>query len=99
MNVTFKKHAKEGRYSSFQLDITDIKHRKKVVGCIYERRNKPEAEKYEIRFMVVDPASGGNFKWITLMAKFATEQACRDYLTPQRMASINTRYPLHHQEP
>ena len=36
MNFTFKKHAKTGRYRSFDYNHTDIKLKGKVVGSINE---------------------------------------------------------------
>ncbi len=80
MKFTFKKHKKEGRFKSFELDGTDIKLKKKVVGLINETR---DYHKYRVQFAVKREKtedSPAPFKWVTLKKIFIDEEEARKML-------------------
>lgn len=93
MNFTFKKHIAVGRYSSFELDQTEIKLKKQQVGIIYETRE----HLYKIRFAIKkektteDPA---DFKWIILKGKFNTEEKARGIIK-KFSKEIQEKYDLY----
>ena len=93
MNFTFKKHAKTGRYRSFDYNHTDIKLKGKVVGSINEGSNR----KYRISFVIKkektkeDPAP---FKWIRLKFVCDNEDDARN-IVKRYSAELQERYDLY----
>lgn len=100
MKVTYKRHAKVGRYRSFELDYTDIKFKRKQIGSIVELRNPPVwQERYCIRFTIVSKVNPCGWRWVTVKQKFETEMQAREFLTPETVASFNRHSPFYFLEP
>ena len=79
---TFKKHAKTGRYSSFQSDFFDIKLKKKTCGRICGRHGS-----YGFMMMIIknDKFDDGNpnCKWMNFSIapeKFNDVQSAKDWI-------------------
>lgn len=91
---TFKKAIKTGAYRSFDLDYTDIKIKRKVVGYISENRDMI----YRVGFAIKkektteDPAP---FKWRFLKKTFSSEQEARDFVNKKFTEIIET-FDLYH---
>jgi len=79
MKFAFKKMKKEGRFRSFQKDVTDIKINKKVVGHITENDDFLYSVSFSVKKQPTksDPAT---FKWVVLKKKFESEKEARDYI-------------------
>ena len=94
---TFKKHRATGRYRSFELDYTDIKLNKKVVGSISESRDRKWKERYGIGFMLKKERTGKDpapFKWTRLKKRFANENEARQFIKDNEEA-IQKQFDLY----
>ena len=76
---TFKKYVPVGRYKSFELDQTDIKLNKKVIGTINQQRG----EGYKISFAIkISPTKEkpAPFKWVRAKKIFGSEKEARQFV-------------------
>jgi len=99
-NFTFKKHIPEGRYRSFELDHTDIKRNKKVVGFIGESRKGLWEERYRIHFQIkkeITKEEPAPFRWIELKKRCNTEKEAREFIK-KNSEEIQILYDLYEQE-
>ena len=93
-SFTFRKVPKTGRYSSFDLNETEIKLNKMLVGRIYKIR---DTSKYRISFVVKKEPTRkdlAKFKWITLKKICDTEPEARDFVKKHEK-EIQEKYNLH----
>jgi len=93
MGFTFKKHKKEGRYRSFERDMTDIKLKRKACGLISEI----DFDKYCISFAVKREPTGSDpapFKWIYFKKIFKNETKARAAIKKFEK-EIQEKYNLH----
>jgi len=84
MGFTYKKHKKVGRFRSFEMDYTDIKLNKKIVGSISEISHfLANGGLFRIMFVVErvpDDKNKLDWEWVTLKKKFETENEARGFL-------------------
>lgn len=99
MGLTFKKHLRSGRYSSFDAEWIDIKHNKKVVGHISGPSWKTEDNKWGITFArptdktEAKPAGWG---WFNVTTRFEDEAAARKWIKDNTTTILSR--PLHYFE-
>lgn len=94
MKFTFKKDNPVGRYRSFELDHTEIKLKKKVVGHIQESRGN---HTYSVSFAIkkeITKKEPAPFKWVRLKARFKTEAEARVFVKKHE-EQIQERYDLY----
>ena len=96
MKFTFKKMKKEGCYSSFQKDQTDIKYKKKECGSIFEK----DVNCYKIRLMIQKDENHDdgniNCSWMNIFFKneFKTENEAREWLN-KNIGSLFKKYKIY----
>ena len=98
MKFTFKKHIATGMYRSFELDNTDIKMDRKVVGTISESRDYDD--RYGISFMIKKEKTKSlpaPFKWVRLKKRFGSENDARTFVRENNDVMIK-QFELYQQE-
>lgn len=93
MRVGFKKHPKErglAAVGSGQPSV-DIKFNKKIIGLIKSPSWYAKDNFWRVRLTVKDDLG---FRWVTLKAKFETENEAREWVK-QNAELISTTYALY----
>ena len=98
LKVTFKKWEKLTGLAAigYSHQSVDIKINKMQVGTIYAPNWQTEDDKWGISFMV-DDATGSRWDWITLKARFDTEEEARTFVKTN-IDAIAKKYTLHYVE-
>jgi hypothetical protein len=99
MKLSFKKDKKETGLAGVAnpFPLTFIKGDKKLVGYIHHPRFADEANKWYLMFMVKDQTQRSGWKWITLTARFDSEEQGREFVM-KHWNAITTKYSLHQQD-
>ena len=90
---TFKKYVPTGRYKSFELDQTDIKLNKKVVGTINQQSGY-----YKVSFFIkIEPTKEkpAPFKLVRYKKLFNSEKEARQFVL-ENNEKIQTTLDLHY---